>query len=327
VAHKKGANLRRVLVVMLMLAGIVLLFSGARSPSATAQTQGVLWINDNSMGKGIYELALDSGKLQLLIPSEKLEFPVLDMAVDSQGQIFFLVGIANQGRILKATPTGGVSTVVEQLPLFDSVAMAVDAQGNFIVVDDDFRFGKWAIFRVDPKGQATQVARIICTGQSSVQVQSLLVDQNEDYIVAANCATPVGGGDQRLTGQLLRVTPAGEVSVILNAANDPRFGGALWDVEIDPAGSGYYVSGRDNRQSPYALSDLYRVTPAGQVTFITEDWPIGDVGDFTIAPSGDLFLLEDGGVTQFFTDGSRKVLSRDRRAPLILPTNIQWVGK
>jgi hypothetical protein len=125
--------MRRVLVMIWALAGTVLLWGTAQSPPVTAQTQGVIWINDTqgAKGKGIHELTID-GKLSLLIPRETLG-AIASMAIDAQGQIFLLD--VNGRRILKATPSGQITVVLERLSISRPQALGVDAQGNFILAE------------------------------------------------------------------------------------------------------------------------------------------------------------------------------------------------
>lgn len=303
--------MRRDLVTIVILAGAGLLLLGpAQTLSTTAQTQGVLWINDTN---GIYELALDGSKPKLLIPTETLG-AIGDMAVDAQGQIF-LLDVSISRRILKATPSGQVSVVLDGLSIRPQ-AMGVDAQGNIILAELQVpgNSQSFTVYRVDSKGRASEVVRL-CSGthlgtQFSI---SLTVDKTGDYIVALTC-------DKTL--QLVRVTPAGEATVIVN--NDPKFqgqsgsGDCLHNVILDPAGQGYFLLG---------CAGIFHISPTGEVAFITEDWPAYGLTSLAIAPSGDLFAVRGGllEVIRFFPNGSRKVLHRG--APLVFPTGILWVGK
>ena len=290
------------------LAGL-LLFSDAQNRIVTAQNQGVLWINDR--GKGIYQLSPDGGKLQLLIPQQKLAAEIADIAVDAQGQIFFLAGGGDQARILKATPAGEVSTVLNKLSLFNPFAMAVDGQGNFIVIHYDARSGRNTLSRVDAKGEATEVA-LLCSYISGgfPPASAIAVDKDGNYIAAVSCPTP----------QLLRITPAGEVTTILDNPpfpNSLNAANVIWDIILAPSGQGYYVAG----------PDIFHISATGEFTPLLEGWPAIAMNALTVGPSGDLFAVNrfNNEVIRFYPDGARKVLFRS--TTFVYPAGIEWIAQ
>jgi sugar lactone lactonase YvrE len=183
--------------------------------------------------------------------------------------------------------------------------MAIDSQGNFIVADNYQN----AIYRVSPDGRTKLVSTIpplqLCP--DALAGISIAIDRNGDYLVTVSCPT----------GQLMRVTPSGEVTVIFDY--DPQIDAkeTVNKVVTDPTGQGYYVTGD---------TKVYHISPTGEVKLIADGLQFHLVG-LTLGPSGDLFIVSNNKVIyQVSPDGSqKKVLFQG--APLALPVGIQWIGK
>lgn len=296
--------MRRLLAMLTMLAGIGTLLLNPQSFKTVAQPQGVLWVNDSAgSGKGIYQLPIDGGNPQLLIPTEK--FVALGangalMAASLQGQIFLLDSVSK--RILKATADGQVSVILKNLRISNNpTSFAVDADGNFIIGESDN-----SLLKVDLQGKATQVTKLCSTSIGAIA--SIAVDKTGLYIVALNCAAP----------QLLSVTPSGEVAVIVDGF--PEFEGrfnSLNDVLMDPNEAGYWVA---------ASSDVLHISPSGEVISLQTGWPAIGMAALATSPAGDLFALYrfNNEVIRFYADGARQVLFR---AALVAPQGVEWVAQ
>jgi streptogramin lyase len=185
--------------------------------------------------------------------------------------------------------------------------MAIDSQGNFIVADNYQN----AIYRVSPDG-LTKVVTSIPPLQLCPRVLasiSIAIDRNGDYLVTIDCPT----------GQLLKMTPAGEVTVIFDY--NPQTHG-LYKVVVDPTGQGYFASG---------VYNVYHISPAVEVKTIAKDLPNNEQGKLvglTVGPSGDLFVVSNFGATiyEISPDGSQvKVLFHG--APLAFPEGILWIAQ
>jgi hypothetical protein len=301
--------MRRVLVATLILAEIALLFGAAQIPRASDQMPMILWINDSFVangGKGIFQLTTD-GNLKLLIPDRLIGATSygVSMVMDSRGQIFLLD--YDDRRILKATPAGDVSPVVQNLTIANPASMAVDVQGNFIIADNVHN----TISKVSPNGKATQVAQLPSCPPNELDAIPIAIDQDGDYIVALNCQN---------APKLLRVKPTGEAAVIVD--NDPQFsedgGTNIVQVMIDPAGQGYLVA--------VWWGQIFRVSSTGAVTTFAESWGFGLVS-LAIGPGGFLFGVDTfpPQVIEYFPDGSRKILFRGE--PLSHPNGVLVVSQ
>ena len=234
--------------------------------------------------------------------------------VDADGKYIVADGLV--GLMKVDLETGAVSQIAAGPP-FNPRDVKIDARGDYIVADwpneQNAQFGPPAVYRVSPSGEATVIAQ----GSPLSGPHSLAIDLDGNYIVGDSLAgvirvSPQGemtvvvaaGPTGRVTatadvaveasgnyivvdkgrGNLLRVTPAGQVSIIHGGSPFTR------ETSDTPGGPrGVVVDGEGN----YILVDegaiaIFHVTPGGIVTAIFEGPPFCGPADVNIVSRGAL---------------------------------------
>lgn len=213
-----------------------------------------------------------------------------------------------QAGLLKMSLQTGAVTVIAFNPPSSPRDVAIDRDGNYIVVEQPLGSGVGipAVYKVTPDGRVSIIAR----GAPLIEPHGLDIDASGNYIVADTAAgifrvTPQGQvtlvaatnpnpgsilfrpADVRvdkdgnyivaeiIRAGLLKVTPTGDVSNILRGSPFSRQGGPR-GVAIDPNGD-YIVA-------VMLANALFRVTPRGRVTTIFSGPPLCGPADVTVVP-------------------------------------------
>jgi len=193
-------------------------------------------IQEAEAAPGDYIITSGQGKLLRVTPDGTVS-TIVDVA---QGPRFGVdidsagnfISAAVAGKILKVTPDGTVSIIATTSI---PIGIAVDSAGDYIVTD----ICCGLVLKVTPTGTVSTIAAF-------GQPRDVAIDSAGDYIVADNFFG------------LRKVTPDGTVSVIVTG-----FGG-LHAVAIDSDGN-YIVTNR--------RSEIHKVTPDGTASFIVGGLP------------------------------------------------------
>ena len=225
-------------------------------------------------------------------------FGLVDIALDREGRIYLLD--RDNLRILRATHSGELTPVVEDLPLRGPVASAVTHEGDFLVGDNLEN----VVVKVTPEGEITTIVGLAGTS-TGAQGLAIAIAENGDYVIINSPST---------LRQLLRVTPSGEVTRVIQdvPALEDRFTAVAVAPAGHPLGAGYFVT---------AFRKLFHATLEGDMTTIAEGFS-GNLADLRVGPSGDLFGLEDFTRTihQVSPDGAVEVFARG--APFVFPGDL-----
>jgi hypothetical protein len=151
--------------------------------------------------------------------------------------------VAVNGKTLqRLTPAFQVSTVATAPAGSNWIAVAIDGSGNFVVADNILH----AIWRIFPDGAATLVAPYPVSYPQNMEGVSIALDSSGDYILAI---------DPGATGLLIRMTPAGKVSIVELARMPVAKGGSL-----APDGKGNFLLGMNGA--------IYDVNLSGQIVLV-----------------------------------------------------------
>ncbi len=275
----------------------------AASAGVTIEPRLLFWVDDSFVdrgGLGVYELTFE-GASRLVILNENIGatlFGLVDIALDREGRIYLLD--RDNLRILRATHSGELTPVVEDLPLRGPVALAVTHEGDFLVGDNLEN----VVVKIRPEGEITTIVSLAGTS-TGAQGLAIAIAENGDYVIINSPST---------LRQLLRVAPSGEVTRVIQdvPALEDRFTAVAIAPADHPLGAGYFVT---------AFRKLFHVTLEGDMTTIAEGFS-GNLADLTVGPSGDLFVLENFTRTihRMSPDGAVEVFARG--APFVFPGDL-----
>jgi uncharacterized protein (TIGR03437 family) len=172
------------------------------------------------------------------------------VAVDGAGNLY----IAEIFVVRKVTPAGVISTAATGLSI---TGLAVDAAGNLYVADTAASGGK-RIRRITPSGNV----RTIGYWGGSEELRGVAVDGSENVYVSIR--TPVPPFSDRLSGQVVQLTPAGVVSTLAGTGvagysgdGGPSTSAMLKQtagVALDAAGNVYVADSGNGRIRKLVLS-------------------------------------------------------------------------
>ena len=249
---------------------------------------------------------------------------------DANGQILvvdrdafgFQANAAGPGGVVRVDPRTGAQTVISRGGYFKTpVAIAVEADGNILVADDDSIFGdnNGAVIRVNP---ITGAQTVVSRGGYFVDPYGIAVQPNGDILVADQDAFPDGTaicGARKATngrGGIIRVNPTTGAQTVVSAK------GKFCDAdgaELAPNG-GLYVADLTAFGVP---GGVICVNPAtGTQYAISKRGDFSEPADVAIAPGGSVFVTDHDGKSPAGTDtpvvykvdnatGAQTVLSYD----------------
>jgi hypothetical protein len=249
--------------------------------------------------------------LILTAASAVLAHPPIGIVIDGQGNIYY----SDLTQVLKRAPDGRVSTAV---PNVHTHELALDAAGN--LYGEHLRYSgeatnRWYhyFWRRSPDGK---VARIVpehepfknedhislvrdAAGnsywanreQKAITRNGAVLARAEFKDIRWMMATPTGTVYLIDTQDLVRVTPAGQVTTVARKLADTRFvrpdignRHVLMGLWTDRAGNVYVAD--------FANGKVKRVAADGRVTVVAESTLPWSVTGGAFAPNGDLWLLE-----------------------------------
>lgn len=180
------------------------------------------------------------------------------VAVDASGNVF-VGAVTNMsgffGLVFKVAPDGEVTLLMG--PSGDGMGhnlsqpwdLEVDGDGNLFVSSPN----SGSLFKVSPSGVITEI-----------------LDDDLGY-PSFLCVDDLGNLYATVSFLLFRtvvkITPTGEVSVVLDAAEvaPDETWEIFWDVAVDPAGN-IYVAGNGTDSSSAPIVFVYRLSPSGEAT-------------------------------------------------------------
>jgi sugar lactone lactonase YvrE len=229
------------------------------------------------------------------------------MLFDGAGDLIVADG---WGGLIRVDPQDGSASVIAFGPPFSPRDVAIDQNGNFVVVEQSRALptgslGSPAVYRVTPEGEVTVVA----LGPPLVEPHGLVLDRHGNYIVG-----DTGAG-------VIRVTPQGEMTVVAPSGPGTRIGAAV-DVTLDAEGN--YIVADGPRGA------LLRVTPSGGVTVIRRGPPFSagiETGlpgprGVVIDGNGDYVLVDEGSRTVFRVTPNGQVSTVFQGGSLCGPTDL-----
>ena len=208
-----------------------------------------------------------------------------DITIDTAGNLYVVDKWNNS--IRKITSKGEVSTLAgsesgfvdgtgSAARFYDPTGIAIDTAGNLYVAD----YGNDRIRKITPKGEVSTfagrkrgLANRIGIAERVYYPTSIAMDAAGNLYVADRADEAGGSG----SGRISKVTPKGEVSILLGedsfTLGSPfaEFSG----IAVDAAGN-LYVTGKEyfhnsSRHSLPSVTDsyrIYRVTPKGEVSIL-----------------------------------------------------------
>lgn len=253
------------------------------SPNAQLVQPGDLIVQDQGPNcpEGGPIFRLSGGGISVLAQGTPLRKP-RGSAVDATDNLIVADELAG---LLRVDLRAGAVTAIAARPPHNPRDVAIDRDGNYVVVDIPLavRFispGPPAVYRVAPDGTVTLVAQ----GAPLVQPHGVAIDPAGSYIVA-----DTGAGVLRVTrdGQISRVAAPGGLQSPLRSASD---------VQVDAAGD-YIVA-------DFLGGALHRISPDGAITTIRRGPPFSSLD----------FATRIGGPRGVAIDGNGNFIVADERA-------------
>ncbi len=218
---------------------------------------------------GLMKVDLETGAVSQIAAGP--HFNPRDVKIDARGD-YIVADWPNEQNaqfgppaVYRVSPSGEATVIAQGSPLSGPHGLAIDLDGNYIVGDS-----LAGVIRVSPQGEMTVVVAAGPTGRVTATAD-VAVEASGNYIVV-----------DKGRGNLLRVTPAGQVSIIHGGSPFTR------QTSDTPGGPrGVVVDGEGN----YILVDegakaIFHVTPGGIVTAIFEGPPFCGPADLNIVSRG-----------------------------------------
>lgn len=163
------------------------------------------------------------------------------------------------------------------------------------------------IWRIDAQGKLT----VFRAGVSGRHVHEININEDGNLYGTDNTYEPA---TQRWTAALWKMTPSGELSLIVAPTSSPPKAMTMWR---DRAGNSYYVGQSDN--SRHDLFVLKRAAD-GSVTTLAGNRKAGDeyrqvalysVGGMAFGPDGTLYFTQNSNVRKVTMDGRMTTLAEN----------------
>ena len=272
-------------IILLVIVGIILLFSGFQNSEAQVSSGDFIVINGDSL------IQVTPSGVQTLISSGGLLAAPAGVAIDASGD--FIVTDLTNDSIVRVTPSG-VQTLISSGGLLAAPAgVAIDASGDFIVTD----LTNDSIVRVTPSGVQT----LISSGGLLENPDSIVIDASGDYIVLLNSSivrvTPSGVQTLIWTGNIL----SSQTAMTIDASGDFIITSKPADtlIRVTPTGFQTLISAVSLLSIPEgvavdangdiivtdsAFDSIFRVNTAGVQTLIS-------TGGLLTSPTGMAIVL------------------------------------